>query len=148
MPMQYQALDIEKDEIRLFRFLPTEDDVLHLRLEHFPFNEAPLFWAFSYTWGDPTKTRRIVINGYDFDATENLVFALRTHAKILERGDEFGSNYQIKHIWVDAICINQNDYEERAKQVLRMCQIYNRRWWRSTSTAWIATPTKLNMRHC
>jgi hypothetical protein len=66
-----------------------------------------------------------VINGHDFKATENLVFALRNHQEILQRRSEIEHpHFQAQHIWADAICINQNDYEEHAQQVLRMRQIY------------------------
>jgi len=125
MSMKYAPLNLVKDEIRLLSFLPTEDNVLHLSLEHFPLNSAPPFWAFSYTWGDPTRTIRIVINGHDFEATENLVFALGNHQEILLlRSKIKHPHFQAQHIWADAICINQNDYEERAREVLRMRQIY------------------------
>jgi hypothetical protein len=33
-------------------------------------------------------------------------------------------HYRVRFIWVDAICINQTDFEERAQQVLRMRHIY------------------------
>jgi hypothetical protein len=98
--------------------------VLHLSLEHFPLSSAPPFWAFSYTWGDLTRTRRIVINGHDFESTEDLAFALRKHQEILLLHSKIKHHFQAQHIWADAICINQNDYEERAQQVLRMRQIY------------------------
>lgn len=123
--MKYAPLNLVKDEIRLLSFLPTEDNVLHLSLEHFTLNSAPPFWAFSYTWGDPTRTIRIVINGHDFEATENLVFALGNHQEILLlRSKIKHPHFQAQHIWADAICVNQNDYEERAREVLRMRQIY------------------------
>jgi hypothetical protein len=121
--MKYTPLNVAKDEIRLLSFLPTQNDVLHFSLEHFPLNSGPPFWAFSYTRGDPTRTMRIVINGHDFEATENLVFALRNHQEVL-RSKIDHPHFQAPYIWADAICINQNDYEERAQQVLRMRQIY------------------------
>ncbi|KAH7075690.1 heterokaryon incompatibility protein-domain-containing protein [Paraphoma chrysanthemicola] len=129
MPLRYKALNPNTDEIRLLRRLPSRDNILHFSLETFSLSAAPPFWAFSYVWGDPKKTSRIVVNNHNFHATENLVAALTTHVHdILKlRVDvPHHSHFQAQHLWADAVCINQQDEKERAHQVSRMRDIYQK----------------------
>jgi len=74
------------------------------------------FTALSYVWGEPSITEAILVNGKTFEATTNLELALRSL-----RGDLNG-----KSLWVDAICINQQDIEERSQQVPLMRLLYSR----------------------
>jgi hypothetical protein len=71
----------------------------------------------SYTWGDQTDTRGIVINGEGFRVTANLEAALRS----LRLKHRFEGRYRL---WVDAICIDQENLHERARQVAKMREIY------------------------
>ncbi|KAI1153315.1 heterokaryon incompatibility protein-domain-containing protein [Nemania diffusa] len=81
-------------------------------------NTSLNYQALSYVWGDPADTIPILVNGQKFHATRNLNDALR---QLRQAGDEFLE----KEIWVDAICINQNDLDEKSKQVPRMADIYS-----------------------
>ncbi|KAH7236636.1 heterokaryon incompatibility protein-domain-containing protein [Fusarium tricinctum] len=76
---------------------------------------TPIYDALSYTWGDATDTREIILNGYVVDITFNLFQALR---RLRQGGDK-----QI--IWVDAVCINQLDLDERSQQVGLMRKVYS-----------------------
>lgn len=73
--------------------------------------------AVSYFWGDRRRTKDLYINGKHFLVTSNLELALR-HLRHEGRG-------QHRRLWVDAICINQADNQERSQQVRRMANIYN-----------------------
>jgi hypothetical protein len=76
------------------------------------------FDALSYVWGDPTVRSDIIVNKQRVSVTKNLEEALRNlHYR---RGRHQNGN----RIWVDALCINQNNIEERNKQVKRMKHIY------------------------
>lgn len=85
------------------------------------------FAALSYVWGDDRELRQIVVNGTDMLVTKNLEEILRR----LAANNEFRANYKI---WIDAICINQNDESERASQVQKMREIYSSAW---TVIAWL-----------
>ncbi|KAF5677435.1 heterokaryon incompatibility protein [Fusarium denticulatum] len=97
---------------------PTIDPVLY---ELPPLNPAePAFEALSYVWGrqrDPVVT---TVEGEAGESLGNIKLGknLATALKHLR--------YQDKErvLWVDAICINQNDDVERGSQVLRMSSIY------------------------
>ncbi|KAH6662521.1 heterokaryon incompatibility protein-domain-containing protein [Halenospora varia] len=75
----------------------------------------------SYTWGDPTDTTDIVVNGDTIAVSSNLERALRT----LRNRGEFPGHFKL---WVDAICINQENAEERSQQVQKMEDIYDGAW--------------------
>ncbi|TVY91155.1 Heterokaryon incompatibility protein 6,OR allele [Lachnellula willkommii] len=85
------------------------------------------FAALSYVWGDENVTGTIVVNGQEREVTANLEEALRAFCS----RDEFTGGFKL---WVDAICINQNDLVERGRQVRRMREIYGTAW---TVVAWL-----------
>ncbi|KAF1978376.1 heterokaryon incompatibility, partial [Bimuria novae-zelandiae CBS 107.79] len=73
--------------------------------------------ALSYTWGDPKETREIVVNGKSVQVTVNLEAALRALR------DKAPVKAGLK-LWIDALCINQDDNDEKGVQVKRMADIY------------------------
>src|SRR5213078_3406829 len=81
--------------------------------------ELPHFVALSYSWGDKSKTERIYLDEGSLEITTNLAAALRSRLVL----DEI-EQMDLKAIWADAICINQEDDNEKSQQVMRMRQIY------------------------
>jgi hypothetical protein len=75
----------------------------------------PVYTALSYVWGNPETSKSITVNGCTFAITENLNIALRH----LQYDDIFPA------IWIDAICINQKDDDEKNNQIPRMSRIYS-----------------------
>jgi hypothetical protein len=73
--------------------------------------------ALSYVWGDPTPTQQIVVNGKTTLVGRNLEVALRA----LSKQPVFQDGLKL---WVDAICINQDDCQERGHQIRKMRDIY------------------------
>ena len=69
--------------------------------------------ALSWTWGSPGPTFPILVNGNIFNVSENLFPALLYLRK-----------RSIRFLWVDYICINQEDLKERASQVQLMQDVY------------------------
>jgi hypothetical protein len=106
-------------DIRLLK-LHAGDDAIEIEcdLEQLPLGTRPDYYALSYVWGDDSKRRSILINGQRRDITENLYDALR-HLRRFYVRQNFSPS-----IWVDALCINQNDTDERSQQVTRMTNIY------------------------
>lgn len=76
------------------------------------------YQALSYVWGNANDTETILVNGQKFQATRNLVQAL------LHVGRGGLASSRRPSLWVDAICINQNDIPERNTQVSVMGTIY------------------------
>lgn len=70
--------------------------------------------ALSYTWGDKTPLATINLNGCAFKVRNNLEAALR---HLRQEG-------AARTLWVDAVCIDQENLEERGREVVRMSSIY------------------------
>jgi len=75
---------------------------------------ANLYEALSYVWGDKESRRPISINNCGGEATSNL------HTALLHLRDPVFERV----LWVDAICINQDDPDEKGRQVRSMANIY------------------------
>ncbi|OCL15273.1 heterokaryon incompatibility, partial [Glonium stellatum] len=73
------------------------------------------YTALSYAWGNCDITQLITLNGRQSYITENLAIALR-HMQHESEG---------LVLWIDSICINQQDGLEKAYQVQRMAKIYS-----------------------
>ncbi|KAL1637312.1 hypothetical protein SLS58_009403 [Diplodia intermedia] len=85
-------------------------------LEKASLDDPPNYEALSYVWGDPTKTHSVAIDGKIVRVTKNLEVALR-HLRLPRRH---------RKLWVDAVCIDQQNVDERDSQVLHMREIYQR----------------------
>ena len=72
------------------------------------------YQALSYAWGETTKTHHIVVEGERLPISANLDRALR----------RIRQTEQDLCLWVDAICINQDDAAEKENQISMMLQIY------------------------
>lgn len=70
--------------------------------------------ALSYVWGNPNDTQSILVNGHYFQVTQSLYTAL-----LHIRDDQL-----VRRLWVDAICINQNDDDEKTSQIPLMRDMY------------------------
>lgn len=113
---------------------PLPDALTHIRLlevlqgkigQHvvcamsvWPLETAPPYDAISYTWGDPTLTVPVTINGVEISVRTNCEYVMQQWftTKMNES----------KHIWVDAICIDQSNLKERGHQVTIMGELYKR----------------------
>jgi hypothetical protein len=71
--------------------------------------------ALSYVWGSTDDLQTIFLEDHQFKITRNLSEALRNLRE---------ENRSIR-LWTDAICINQQDDDERNQQVSLMGQIYS-----------------------
>jgi hypothetical protein len=112
---QYSPLDESKREIRLLELYSGDlDDDIDCRIRHVTLASTLEITALSYTWGDPKDRKAISVGGHTLEVTVNLFDALR-HLR---------SPQETRTLWVDAVCINQEDLDERSKQVLRMRDIY------------------------
>lgn len=105
---------------RIVTILPGEFQTpLSCTLSHEDWRNSPhTYESISYHWGDLLQAKIISLDGKPFQVTSNLESALR-HLRHEEQDLQ-------RRVWVDAICINQRDTEERGQQVRQMFNIYNR----------------------
>ncbi|KAH8682947.1 heterokaryon incompatibility protein-domain-containing protein [Tricladium varicosporioides] len=106
---------LPKRHIRLLILQPGEaGSALHGRLELACIDNDPVYEALSYTWGAPEATSVLHCQGLSIPLTANLYDAL-SRLRLLD---------EVRILWVDQICIDQNDLAERSEQVSLMGEIY------------------------
>lgn len=135
-PYKYTALKEDTGEIRLLTLPPDrfkEPIRVSLEITVLSKDEVLDFEALSYAWGDASDVRDIFIeanppkrpellktddiNSVEWrklGVTKNLFEALK-HLRLEDQPRVF---------WIDAICVDQQNPEERGHQVLRMPDIY------------------------
>ncbi|KAK7180127.1 heterokaryon incompatibility protein [Paraphaeosphaeria sporulosa] len=113
----YQYDAVQEGTFRLLRvkrpwdMTPFECELVAFDLEA----KIPEYTAVSYAWGpDPARPKALGVNGRRLQVTESAYQVV--HGLTPEKGE--------RYIWVDFICINQEDVIERANQVKRMRLIY------------------------
>ncbi|KAH8708399.1 heterokaryon incompatibility protein-domain-containing protein, partial [Phaeosphaeriaceae sp. PMI808] len=115
----YSPLSEKLNIIRLLRLLPSRDEPENLRCELFEYTiqvsdgNHP-YEALSYVWGGEDKPQSIIIGDQELAITQNL------HMALLGLRDREISRI----IWVDAVCINQEDEKEKGHQIQFMAAIY------------------------
>ena len=109
------SLALEPRQIRLLEILPDVDSqTIRCTLRTCRLDDKPIYDALSYHWGDPSRTSRVICNGARLDVTANIDGALR----------QFRTDGDPKVLWIDAICVNQKDLDERTYQVALMRDVY------------------------
>lgn len=111
----YHALT--SDEIRLLTVVETPSAGFTYDLVKYPLDKAPAYEALSYVWGQQERS-----------------FALRLQSNALihitpslnETLQHLSPQCAEGHFWVDQICINQTDWDERSRQVRIMGKIYSK----------------------
>ncbi|KAH6847216.1 heterokaryon incompatibility protein-domain-containing protein [Chaetomium sp. MPI-CAGE-AT-0009] len=126
---EYRYSPLRPGNIRLLRLMPHKDESADLQCQLFDYplqssEGTHLYEALSYVWGDPHQRHSISVDGYDLLVTANL------HAALLRLRDRFLERI----VWVDAICINQDDNEEKGNQIRSMAEIYSKA---SRVTVWL-----------
>ena len=113
MSHRYSNIDQTKDDIRVVEILPElSNGIINCRLHHVALSSTHV--CLSYTWGSSQKPQQVLINGNTVAIGNNLYQFLG--AVRLSRVHEL--------IWNDAICINQDNADERNHQVQLMGRIY------------------------
>ncbi|EEU43137.1 uncharacterized protein NECHADRAFT_83581 [Fusarium vanettenii 77-13-4] len=124
-------LSVNDQEIRLLHVEPGEfDDPIKAYFSQASLNDAEnrslSFDALSYCWGDVTDRTDIFLapdkDDVKLDGALQRFSVGRSAAEALRR---LRKKQEILTIWIDAVCINQDDLEERAQQVTLMSSIYS-----------------------
>jgi hypothetical protein len=104
-------------QIRLIELEPgSSQSPLYLRFRHMDLERHHgKYEALSYAWGVKGPKSDIWLYNQLLEITKNLEQALRS----------LRLSHQTRYLWCDAICINQDDIEERQHQVSIMSHIYS-----------------------
>ena len=114
-------LDPRRRQIRLVtidrRKRDSKDVHLHLKVHNADTVIKPSYCAVSYTWGPENGLREIYINDKKFSVRSNL-FALLSQLKA-------HPTFLRQWFWIDQICVDQSNLNERNDVVGRMSDIYS-----------------------
>lgn len=110
---------LPEGSIRLLRLLPHSDEHSPIKCHLFTCTlldsgSTHPYEALSYVWGPENNQQSIYIDNSEIFVRENL------HAALSHLQDRFIERI----IWVDAICINQEDDNEKGLQVQSMAKTY------------------------
>lgn len=118
----YQPLDPDQREIRLLYFKPSS----HLEagapvrcvVKHVSLSKSPNvgYDAISYCWGEDPGSSSIILDGTEVIVPGSALLAIR--------GTHRTTESLRMPVWIDAICINQSEVEEKNQQVAIMGEIY------------------------
>jgi hypothetical protein len=122
----YEYSPVGENDIRLLRIESGEPcDSLDCNIFHSTPGTDP-FEAVSYTWadstGDSSLTSLVTVHKSHDISPRRQVRVTRNCEAALRR---LRSRGEAKTVWIDAICINQQDISERGHQVRHMPQIYS-----------------------
>ncbi|KAK3330017.1 heterokaryon incompatibility protein-domain-containing protein [Apodospora peruviana] len=127
---RYAYRRLQGNRIRLIRLLPhlQPDGPLRCDLIECPLPDNPseskacLYEALSYVWGSSAEDDKQLLyvdeEGQGYQTT--LTITANLHEALLQLRD----HHLGRILWIDAVCINQEDTEERNYQVAMMARIY------------------------
>ncbi|ESZ98830.1 ankyrin repeat and SAM domain containing protein 6 [Sclerotinia borealis F-4128] len=113
-----QSINLDRPTIRLLQLLKgnvREPIRCNLLIAWFNQPESVIpYAALSYTWGCTEKSVKITVDNTTIKITSNLYSALR-HLRLEDKD---------RILWIDAICINQDNVQEKIHQIRQMDAIY------------------------
>ncbi|KAF2443422.1 HET-domain-containing protein [Karstenula rhodostoma CBS 690.94] len=128
-PYEYEPLSTP-NTIRIFCLEPSdaESDPLNGYLLHFDRYEElakayhwQKYTAVSYTWGVPNFSERLKMNKPGIEHESYLTITASVRVML----EHFRKRHKRLYLWIDAICLNQNDGAEKAQQIPLMGEIYH-----------------------
>lgn len=109
---------LQPDQIRLMRMYHGGDSEIQCSLSSFSLDHCPRYTALSYRWGEDKPSNQIFLGGKAMLVQSNL----HDYLKLMKVETQEG------WIFIDFLCINQQDIAERSRQVALMGQIYKGAW--------------------
>ncbi|KAK4449782.1 heterokaryon incompatibility protein-domain-containing protein [Podospora aff. communis PSN243] len=116
----YRYRPLPENALRVLQLLPNRDGnaPIECNLIDYALLDARtgphLYEAVSYVWGPPPNTHYLITNGASLPIRQNC------HAVLARLRDPTLPRF----LWVDAVCINQEDNDEKTDQVQLMTWIY------------------------
>lgn len=125
-PRKYIYRPLSHGQIRRLRLVITgnDDEELHGYLETVPLSSYSNYTAISYLWGNPLQTSRLLLENHEYIPLTASLNELLGDVRKFASKKHSRDKYFVIVLWVDQICINQEDDVEKAKQVAMMAEIY------------------------
>jgi hypothetical protein len=120
----YSYSPLAVHSIRLFSLNDNTSDALSGTLKTIKLDAAPPYFTLSYAWGTQKQDIPIRVDGQVLYVSPSLAVALQRLQELVAGGSV--SNIRVKWVWIDRICINQDNISERSEQVQLMGSIYSK----------------------
>lgn len=95
----------------------NRSDEIYVDLATVSLENPPSYEALSYTWGDQIPDQAVYTGRGKFYITKNVQAAMKELRLVPGKS---------RYLWIDAICINQDDIAEKNSQVAMMAEIYKK----------------------
>jgi hypothetical protein len=113
--LKYEAIDKSTDQIRLLVLQPkTRFGLVECTLELRSLDSPGSFEAISYRWSDNGQPMAILVDGQRKIVSNTVYLLLQSLQSDSKRA-----------LWLDSICINQDDNEEKEWQIPLMRKVYS-----------------------
>jgi hypothetical protein len=138
-PYTYEPLSKNPDEIRLLKLMPpSSPGDIEIEIIRVSSSAPPAYEALSYVWGPPERTHEVTVKTSSkkcfprLSRRRRFLFG-RSKFKLSQLAISRNLFIALQHLrlankprllWIDAICINQDDVAERSEQVNKMASIY------------------------
>ncbi len=117
---RYEYSPLQGAQVRILKLCPgLSHESIRCRIEAVTLDGSPAFDAVSYVWGSDERNRVVLVDdgGKEMrldvtDSAFSVLAALR-------------SRWHERVLWIDGVCINQDDNTEKATQVRLMGEIYS-----------------------
>ena len=120
---------VPANHFRILRIDKCDDDVVECSLHCHNLEDAPEYSAISYTWGQAEEKEflqdeRSLVGRAEYDIKVNGCIRAVT-PNLFDLLVQFGRCFPTTtNYWIDALCINQADIEEKTVQVNQMDRVY------------------------
>jgi hypothetical protein len=124
---QHTPLDLQQPSIRLVEVLPPDPSgYVYCNVKHANINDE--YICVSYVWGPPEDVHCIYLNGQPFRVRRNLLEFLETVSSQSinpkPKSPRLDFRQAATSLWIDALCIDQENNGERNHQVQQMGKIF------------------------
>ncbi|KAI9151390.1 HET-domain-containing protein [Paramyrothecium foliicola] len=143
-PIMYKHSDLGPEEVRLLKLRPhaskSPGDPIHVQLMHVSIHDlvSMEYEALSYAWGTAQASNHIYVSEAEpLNADTNPPngdTVNQGHKLFQVRSNLYGALSRLRSstrdilLWVDALCIDQSNDQEKASQLPKMPQIYSNAW--------------------
>lgn len=129
---QHKPLAKQSTQIRLIQVVGNSSEVPVCTIVNVDLKSNQIYQALSYAWGEDNPAHEIKVNGEIFYTRSNLYVFLQTYQNNTRPVDR-------QFLWIDQLCIDQNNTAEKNSQVQLMADIYRSG---SEVVAWLGPATE------
>jgi len=115
---RYRYTQLSGRGIRLLK-IAAQDNRIFCSFGTTSIDDAPPYMAVSYRWGSPKRTHCLLIT------ESNSATIIEINENCFKALCRITPQSTTRYVWIDAVCINQDDEEEKFHQIPLMGEIYS-----------------------